>query len=153
MRKAPVLRHVIDTRHPAKYTSVLNTIDGLDLKIGVKESIILLFHQYIFALLSFERIKKLSKFPLLIINAFVLFIFKGLYYNFPCGTAMKLFENFPSSCESFLILTWGLDNILSKSNTIFCFFTRVRVNVIFIEFIIKPKYSISWHGNNIDFDG
>ena len=78
MRKAPVLRHVIDTRHPAKYTSVLNTIDGLDLKIGVKESIILLFHEYIFALLSFERIRKLSKFLLLIVNAFVVFISKGL---------------------------------------------------------------------------
>ena len=28
-----------------------------------------------------------------------------------------------------------------------------RVNVIFVEFIIKRKYLISWHGNNIDLDG
>ena len=61
---------------------------------------------------------------------------------------MKLLENFPSSTETFLILTWGLDNISSQSNKIFFFFTRVKVNVIFVEFTIKSKYSISWHGNN-----
>ena len=66
---------------------------------------------------------------------------------------MKLLENFPSSSETFLILTWGLDNISLQSNNFFYFFTRVRVNGIFAEFIIKPEYSISWHGDNIDFDG
>ena len=135
MRKVPVLLPAIDAPHPAKHASVFNTIDGLGLRIGAKESII-------FALLSFESIINLSEFPLLIFNV-----------QFPCGTAMKLLENFPSSCQTFLILTWGLDNISSQSNKIFCFFTRVRVNVIFVESIIKPKYSISWHGNNMDFDG
>ena len=66
---------------------------------------------------------------------------------------MKLLENLPSSCGTFLILTWGLDNISSQSNDIFCFLTTVRVNVIFVEFIIKLKYSISWQGKNIDFHG
>ena len=66
---------------------------------------------------------------------------------------MKLLENLPSSCETLQILTWGLDNISSQNNNIFCFLTGVRVNVIFVEFIIKPKYSISWEGKNRDFDG
>ena len=118
-------------------SSVFNTIDGLGLRIGAKESIILLFHQYIFALLSLESIINQSKFPLLIFNALVLFISKNLQYN--CGTTIKLLVNFPSSCETFLVLTWGLGNISSQSNKVFCFFTRVRVNVIFVEFIIKPN--------------
>ena len=66
----------------------------------------------------------------LIFNALVLFISKDLYYNFPCGAAMKLLENFPSSCKTFLILTWAIDNISSQSTK----------TVIFVEFIIKPKY-------------
>ena len=66
--------------------------------------------------------------------------------NEAAGKFAQRFRNFP-------ILMWGLDNILSQSNIMLCFFTRVRVNAIFYEFIIKPKYSLSWHGKNIDFDG
>ena len=79
MKKVPpVLLPAIDALHPAKDASVFNTIDGLGLRIGAKESIILLFHQYIFTLLSFESIINLSKLPLLIFNALVLFISKDL---------------------------------------------------------------------------
>ena len=51
---------------------------------------------------------------------------------------MKLLENFPNNFETFLILTWGLDNISLQSNKIFCFFTSVRVKV---EFMVKPENS------------
>ena len=54
---------------------------------------------------------------------------------------------------STILLVGQHDNISSQSNIILCFFTMVRVNVTLIELIIKPKYSISWHGKNIGFDG
>ena len=79
MKKVPLcLLPVIDARHSAKDASVFSTIDVVGLEIGAKESIILLFHQCIFALLTFESIINLSKFPFLIFNAFVLFISKDL---------------------------------------------------------------------------
>ena len=66
-KSPPVLLPAIDPPHSTKDASVFNTIDGLGLRIGAKESIILLFHQYIFALLSFETIINVSKFLLLIL--------------------------------------------------------------------------------------
>ena len=69
---------VIDATHPAKDASVFDTTDRLGLKTGAKEPIILLFHQYMFVLLSFENIINLSKFPLLIFNALVFFISNDL---------------------------------------------------------------------------
>ena len=43
-KSPPVLLSATDTPQPAKDASVFNTIDGLGLRIGAKESIILLFH-------------------------------------------------------------------------------------------------------------
>ena len=77
MRKIPVLHSAIDAPYPTKDASVFNTIDGLGLKLGAKEPIILLFHRYMHALLTFESIINLSKFILLNFNEFVLFIPKN----------------------------------------------------------------------------
>ena len=74
MRKVlPVLLPAMDAPHPAKDVSVFNTIDELGLRTGARESIILLFHQYIFALLSFESFINLSKFSLFVKTPFVNF--------------------------------------------------------------------------------
>ena len=63
-KSPPVLLPAIDAPHPVKDTSVFNTIDGLGLKIRVKEFMILLFHRYVFALPSFESISyKFVKIP------------------------------------------------------------------------------------------
>ena len=75
MRKLPFLLVAIEARHPAKDASIYNTIYGLGLRIGVKKPIILLFHQYTFAL---ESIINLSKFPSLIFIVLFLFISKDL---------------------------------------------------------------------------
>ena len=74
-KSSPALLPTIDAQHPAKDASVFNTIDILGLEIGTKESIILLFHQYTFALFSFENIINLSKLPLIIFNVLVLFTY------------------------------------------------------------------------------
>ena len=63
MKKVPVLLPAIDAPHATKDASVFHSIDGLGLRIGAKEFIILLFHQYIFVLPSFETIINLSEFP------------------------------------------------------------------------------------------
>ena len=75
MRKVPFLIAAIEAHHPAKDASIFNTIYGLGLRIGVKKPIVLLFHQYTFAL---ESIINLSKFPSLVFIALFLFMSKDL---------------------------------------------------------------------------
>ena len=77
-KSPPFLLPAIDAPHPANNASLFNTLDKLVLRIGAKKSIILLSHQSIFALLFFESIINLPKFPLLIFKALVSFISKDL---------------------------------------------------------------------------